>query len=1107
MRTRSTLESYFGGWMSRRPVRSASLCSMLALGACAMEAEPAQMAPQELFRTGIELGRRLTNPNDIFVARLHGDEKLADARANTPVASPDATLLFDHFKANNTSKFRVTALSPPTDAYADEAQAADFMSTIVAEREPDGAPTYTEIVGVDGDTFVADSEHMTIGNDPRLPGGGSFIRTTAAPENCMRQAGPAGILVDPTGDHECRRFLVFMPGSDGVYVAQLGVLLRSHADGVRLTNPTIEDAKFVTAFAKLAELDRSIELTVTADSRLLFTRNVGARATGINFTFNPTPWSSSGWAPYRSVTCLHVETGSKCPGFEAQPSCAGATDATCGVADTKVVGVEFRRRYPIAQVHPRNFDGTDYPDVIQAQNITDLKIGTKFAGSYAWISADGADLFFNASERSVRSVYGKNTEGVLKHVDTQANVARERYCIHEIVNGQTIKTSRSVPVGDAGADCETFDGLRMAVGLGTSGGMWRPFPDAPDLPIPFSRRTPAYMMLENNNLLGNLWQEGDPTFNPVDQAPDGPTRHVYSEVPLDDFGDPAFAAVWHMNEALDPPGSDIPGSLDAGKTPDTSGNFYTGTLSGAVTFPFEMEDDDVPEQVNPGYLGRALHFASEGTVTAITNQGPLAVDQSKLTIELAIKPESGAGAVLELPSFFKLSLVASGDLLIPVVELYHGKNSASQTLSNAGLVSGEWSHLVVTLDLDGDRQVRAYVNGALKHTTAKYFANLTPDQAAKISRRAALPDPKVVLGPGEAPGVAYWLDEVAISTVVRDAEYIAGAAYATTNILSDFDVARSREEGPALLTNSGTLPAGLRADDLRIPKVVFEYVDGGVKDGESARKSFQRIEKLGGQLFVDSVLSTAANGLPTGATCSKCHGAAGDARTQALLLDNNPQSINTPLLVNRAFSTRQFFDRRSPSLVHQALKPIVDTNEMGGNLAEILKKLESKSSPSNDDSWRSRFEAAFALGVGEKISTEHVAVALAAFELGILKGNPSSPSADAVKGEALFRGKARCVACHSGANYSDERMHRVADDVAVKTPSLRGVFSSAVTGKRFHNKSVENDPGSVVDFYASGGGCVVGALETPCDPELHPFALSGVERDQLVEFLKSLSSP
>jgi cytochrome c peroxidase len=122
----------------------------------------------------------------------------------------------------------------------------------------------------------------------------------------------------------------------------------------------------------------------------------------------------------------------------------------------------------------------------------------------------------------------------------------------------------------------------------------------------------------------------------------------------------------------------------------------------------------------------------------------------------------------------------------------------------------------------------------------------------------------------------------------------------------------------------------------------------------------------------------------------------------------------------------------------------------------------------------------------------------------------------AQRGLALFEGKARCVKCHSGPNFTDESYHNLGVGIdrdnpdlgryevakrdinkgAFKTPTLRDV---AQRGPYMHNGSLATLQ-EVVAFYTRGG------IPNPwLSPEMVPLHLTREEQADLVAFLTALT--
>jgi cytochrome c peroxidase len=252
----------------------------------------------------------------------------------------------------------------------------------------------------------------------------------------------------------------------------------------------------------------------------------------------------------------------------------------------------------------------------------------------------------------------------------------------------------------------------------------------------------------------------------------------------------------------------------------------------------------------------------------------------------------------------------------------------------------------------------------------------------------------------------------------------------------------------------------------------------------------EKIE-LGRRLFFDRRLSRDGS-----VACASCHDperAYSDGRAIAVGVFGRKGRRNPPAIINRAYGRLFFWDGRASSLEAQVLKPIEDPNEMDLPLAD----------------------AAARTG----LAAEEISWALASFVRSILSGDSpfdrfvngdrAALSAEEQAGLQLFRGKANCVACHVGPNFTDERLHntgiawhdgRFADPGGgqgnFKTPTLREV---ARTAPYMHDGSLATLE-DVVEFYSQG------ARPNPdLDSEIRPRNFSPEEKRALVAFLRSLS--
>ena len=271
---------------------------------------------------------------------------------------------------------------------------------------------------------------------------------------------------------------------------------------------------------------------------------------------------------------------------------------------------------------------------------------------------------------------------------------------------------------------------------------------------------------------------------------------------------------------------------------------------------------------------------------------------------------------------------------------------------------------------------------------------------------------------------------------------------------------------------------------------------------------------LGGRLFFDPALSRSRS-----VSCSSCHLAGhgfGGNSSLPVGIDGRIGRRNAPTLLNRAYGESLFWDGRAATLEIQALQPIQNPAEMGIRLEELLQRL------GGDAEYRRAFKAAFQDG----ISTQNVARALASFQRTLLTGNSAvdrfrhgdvtALSDSSRHGLWLFESRGLCWKCHSGRNFTDEKLHNTGvgwgrtpgdfgrfevtgkeeDRARFKTPTLRDV---AKTAPYMHDGSLAALR-EVVEFYSRGG--------TPnpnLDPIMKPLQLSETEIQSLVDFLEALT--
>ena len=278
--------------------------------------------------------------------------------------------------------------------------------------------------------------------------------------------------------------------------------------------------------------------------------------------------------------------------------------------------------------------------------------------------------------------------------------------------------------------------------------------------------------------------------------------------------------------------------------------------------------------------------------------------------------------------------------------------------------------------------------------------------------------------------------------------------------------------------------------------------------------TYARVE-LGKRLFFDPRLSGSG-----WISCATCHNPAlgwSDGLPTAIGHGMKTLGRHTPTILNAAYNKRQMWDGRFATLEEQALGPIGSADEMNLDMAEMVKRLESIKG------YAPLFDLAYP---EEGVTAKTVAKAIASFERTIVsrtspfdrwqKGEIGAVNDSARRGFELFRGKANCVACHDGANFTDDGFHNIGvrqkpgvDDPgrfakvpvkilkgAHKTPSLRDV---AYTAPYMHNGAYTTLR-QVVEMYSRGGD----ATEN-LDPNIRKLGLTPAEIDDVVSFLESLA--
>lgn len=270
---------------------------------------------------------------------------------------------------------------------------------------------------------------------------------------------------------------------------------------------------------------------------------------------------------------------------------------------------------------------------------------------------------------------------------------------------------------------------------------------------------------------------------------------------------------------------------------------------------------------------------------------------------------------------------------------------------------------------------------------------------------------------------------------------------------------------------------------------------------------------LGKTLFFDTRLSQ--NRTQSCATCHNPELGFGDGMSLGLGAEGKRVGRNTPHLYNLAWNPVFFWDGRAASLEEQALGPIQAAGEMNMPIGLLIDRLQVV------PWYREQVKAIYG---SDKVTPEHVGKAIAAFERTLVSNNSpfdryqagdrNAMSPSAVRGLALFQGKAGCTKCHDGPNFTDSSFHNVGVKGAdagrakiVNEASLHGAFktpglrNTALTAPYMHDGS-EPSLEAVVRFYNRGGD-----EKKNRDPLIRELKLSAQDEADLVAFMGALTDP
>jgi cytochrome c peroxidase len=270
---------------------------------------------------------------------------------------------------------------------------------------------------------------------------------------------------------------------------------------------------------------------------------------------------------------------------------------------------------------------------------------------------------------------------------------------------------------------------------------------------------------------------------------------------------------------------------------------------------------------------------------------------------------------------------------------------------------------------------------------------------------------------------------------------------------------------------------------------------------------------LGKKLFFDKRLS-----LNNEISCASCHTkkkALSDGRKLAKGVEGRLAFRNSPSLFNIGYSPVFMFDGEIKSLEEQVLVPILDHNEMGASMKEVIEKLR------NDPAYQAAAQKIYQRDFDAWVLTRSIA----SYERTLISDNSNfdkyyyqnkanAISESAKRGWKLFSEKLNCIKCHSTPFFTDFKVHnngrtalsdsdlgrfRIKNDSTMigffKAPSLRNI---SLTAPYMHDGSIATLE-DVIEYYVKGGN---GGYNQ--ELRIKAFSISKEDKKDLINFLKSL---
>lgn len=771
------------------------------------------------------------------------------------------------------------------------------------------------------------------------------------------------------------------------------------------------------------------------------------------YVYNANQHSSTGWSTPTSIIDMYYRHGPGSPGGE-----------------TRLGDHLFSEHFAFAAQPVRQYNGET------------TTAGGVLKGSYPWVSLRGSEIFFMArnsfhgGNRSGATMVGYRTGGQLWHMDGDINNARgnptDAYNHFAATNAGQYQLIRNA------YEARQFPGTNNAMGrntwnnlffrpLGEYPSSWSAVAEVTNAPVPLNPFPESY----------GLWLTGDRYYEiPFPLYPQDLVAFYPMNEPL--YHDQTLLRAWQKADANSPSEEQnrrYATDYVTDKTADLSSYQHTGQFVNGARYPFEHYDvkrlwatQRVLKDQSEGAVGNSVFLPQSASIVSQLTSSSLrpVFDNQSFAVALWFNASalSQVTQLLQIDDLVTLT-VQQGSL---TAEVNHD-GAVDSHRTNVNLRSNHWHHVALSWST-GESDL--YVDGRLVASFNNGGELLIQPQSQRL-----------VIGPNGrgAQNLLLKVDEVYV--------------YSTYLSAADVSTLAWRQRSANTSGNAFFVSSGMTRD--------YPGQTAGV---DGTFRPLTGEASVGEKLFNSTALSR-----DNTISCASCHQsgrAFTDGQRLATGIGGVTGRLNTPAIANLLMSDSYFYHGGAATLEQQSIHTILQNGEMGMvEASRIVSQLPAE--------LRNELQSVYQ----KEPAISDVARAISTFVktiriTGTSHFNSSNLTASANRGKRLFNGRANCVACHAGTNFTDNLFHNIgvvsasegrqsvtdrqSDTDAQKTPTLRNV---ALTAPYFHDGSAA-DLAAVVRHYNNQSHRASGKRT---DIQLYPLELSESEISDIVEYLRALT--